>query len=215
MATITKNFNFTKPGIEDAVDISVLNENFDKIDKTLKEVKDSLPPAATIEKLGVVKLDGTTITVDEDGTIHGAQTYTLPAATSDTLGGIKVGRNLQILKDGTLNAYAALETDSIPTKDSTNVPTSGGTFSMITAVDGRVDGLDEKVKVLTTGLKWKNAVDTFDSIATTYPTLEEGWTVMCLDTGYAYQWNGEAWVLVYLALAPVASTDDIETVLGV
>lgn len=47
-----------------------------------------LPPATTTT-LGGVKPDGTTITVDADGTIHGATTYTLPQATATVLGGVK------------------------------------------------------------------------------------------------------------------------------
>lgn len=215
MATTTLNYGFTKPDSNDDVDISVLNSNFDKIDEQLKIAEEALPPVATKIVAGIVKPDGTTITIDSDGTIHGAQTYRLPMASGNTLGGIKIGKNLTMQEDGTLNAYASLETDSAPTKGSSNVPTSGGTFTMIDSVDKKVDSVAESVKVLSTGLKWKNAVDTFSAITTTYPTPEEGWTVMCLDTGYAYQWNGKDWVIVYLSLAPVASSDDIEAVLEV
>lgn len=59
---------------------------------------------ATTQQLGVVKPDGTTVTIDGDGTIHGAQTYVLPTATEDTLGGIKVGSGLEIDEDGILDA---------------------------------------------------------------------------------------------------------------
>lgn len=215
MATTTLNYGLTKPDSNDDVDIGVLNDNFDKIDEQLKKAEEALPPVATKMVAGIVKPDGTTITVDSDGTIHGAQTYQLPTASANTLGGVKIGKNLTMQEDGTLNAYASLETDSAPTKGSSNVPTSGGTFTMIDSVDKKVDSVAESVKVLSTGLKWKNAVDTFSAIATTYPTPEEGWTVMCLDTGYAYQWNGEDWIIVYLALAPVASSDDIEAILEV
>lgn len=36
MATFTENFNLTKPDRTDNIDITVLNENFDKIDQNLK-----------------------------------------------------------------------------------------------------------------------------------------------------------------------------------
>ena len=58
---------------------------------------------ATTSKAGIVKPDGTTITIDADGTLHGVESYTLPTATSTTLGGIKVGENLSITEDGTLS----------------------------------------------------------------------------------------------------------------
>ena len=48
--------------------------------------------AATSSSLGAVKPDGTTITVDADGTVHSVapDPYVLPVATPDALGGIKV-----------------------------------------------------------------------------------------------------------------------------
>ena len=61
-------------------------------------------PIATAGQIGAVKPDGTTITIDPDGTIHGASTYNLPTASATVLGGIKVGENLTITEDGTLSA---------------------------------------------------------------------------------------------------------------
>ena len=61
-------------------------------------------PIATAGQIGAVKPDGTTITIDPDGTIHGASTYKLPTASATTLGGIKVGDGLSITDDGTLSA---------------------------------------------------------------------------------------------------------------
>lgn len=60
---------------------------------------------ATEEKAGIVKPDGTTITVDEDGTIHGANTYELPNATNETIGGIKPdGKTTFVNTEGVLSA---------------------------------------------------------------------------------------------------------------
>ena len=61
-------------------------------------------PIATAGQIGAVKPDGTTITIDPDGTIHGASTYNLPTASATVLGGIKVGENLTITEDGVLSA---------------------------------------------------------------------------------------------------------------
>lgn len=63
---------------------------------------------ATTSKAGIVKPDGTTITIDTDGTLHGASTYSLPTASATTLGGIKVGDNLSITEDGTLSATGGI-----------------------------------------------------------------------------------------------------------
>lgn len=61
-----------------------------------------LPASTTI---GGVKADGTTTTVDEDGTIHATmpEPYTLPTATTTTLGGVKVDDDIiRINENGTL-----------------------------------------------------------------------------------------------------------------
>lgn len=69
-------------------------------------------PAATTSALGGVKPDGNTITVDEDGTIHGANTYTLPIATTAVLGGIKVdGTTITVNSEGVITC---INDSSIP-----------------------------------------------------------------------------------------------------
>ena len=63
------------------------------------------PSVATTESTGVVKPDGTTITIDEDGTLHGANTYELPKATIEVLGGIKPdGKTTFVNEEGVLSA---------------------------------------------------------------------------------------------------------------
>lgn len=213
MATTTTNYGLTKPDVGEPIDISVLNENMDKVDKQMKLNAEAIPPVATTKSAGIVKPDGTTVTVDEDGTIHGAQTYELPTADASTLGGVKIGKNLTMSSDGKLNAYADFNKDEVPTDGSTNVPTSGGTYTAINNVDKKVEGIRSQVTALTTGIIWKNAVDTFASIATAYPSPETGWTVMCLDTGNAYHWNGTEWISIFVLLIPVASAADVKAVL--
>lgn len=63
------------------------------------------PSVATTERTGVVKPDGTTITIDDDGTLHGANTYELPKATTEVLGGIKPdGKTTFVNEEGVLSA---------------------------------------------------------------------------------------------------------------
>lgn len=215
MATYTKNYNLIKPDLTDLVDVANLNDNFDTIDTKIKEAADAIPPVATVEVAGIVKPDGTTVTVDEDGTIHGAQTYVLPTASEDTLGGVKIGDNLTINANGKLNAYAQIQTDDVPTKDSTNVPKSGGTYTMINNLLVQVSNLEGQVSALTTGINWLAAVATYDDIATTYTAPADGDTVMCLDTGNAYQYNGTEWVLIFASLVSAATVAETQAVLEV
>lgn len=215
MATYTKNYNLIKPDLTDLVDVANLNDNFDTIDTKIKEAADAIPPVATVEVAGIVKPDGTTVTVDEDGTIHGAQTYVLPTASADTLGGVKIGDNLTINANGRLNAYASVQTDNVPTKDSTNVPQSGGTYTMINNLLVQVSNLEGQVTALTTGINWLAAVATQADIAITYTTPADGDTVMCLDTGNAYQYNGTEWALIFASLVSAATVAETQAVLEV
>lgn len=213
MATFTKNYNLKKPGAHDPVDIDVLNENFDVIDEKIKEAADAIPAVATPETAGIVKPDGTSITVDKDGTIHGAQTYVLPEATAQVLGGIRVGANLNMGENGVLNAYAEIQKDATPTQGSHNAVESGGAYNMIAALAAQVSTLGSNVAALTTGLNWLEAVSTYDDIATIYPSPSANDTVMCLDTGYAWQYNGTNWVFIFASLVAVASAADVRAVL--
>ena len=61
-------------------------------------------PVATEETLGGIKPDGTTITIDEDGTIHGANTYELPTASDTVLGGVKIDNDTIKSNNGVISA---------------------------------------------------------------------------------------------------------------
>ena len=63
----------------------------------------SLLPSSTTT-LGGVKVDGTTTTTDEDGTIHAH--YTLPTASTTTLGGVKVDGTSITIADGVISSTA-------------------------------------------------------------------------------------------------------------
>ena len=60
-------------------------------------------PIATTETVGKVKPDGTTVTIDNDGTIHSVGGYELPTMGVNTKGGAKVGNGLTVSND-TLSA---------------------------------------------------------------------------------------------------------------
>lgn len=70
----------------------------------IRNGQDGNVPIATTSVAGKVKPDGTTITVTADGTISSAAAYTLPPATTSTLGGVIVGNNLTVDANGTLDA---------------------------------------------------------------------------------------------------------------
>ena len=61
-------------------------------------------PVATEETLGGIKPDGTTITIDADGTIHGANTYELPTASDTVLSGVKIDNDTIKSNNGVISA---------------------------------------------------------------------------------------------------------------
>lgn len=76
---------------------------------------------ATTSAIGGVIPDGTSITIDNDGTIHGSASYQLPIATTSTLGGVKVdGTTITADNDGTIHGASAY---TLPTMDAS---TKGG-----------------------------------------------------------------------------------------
>ena len=98
------------------------------------------------DHLGIGKVDGVTITVDADGTLHGSSTYKLPKATTNTLGGVKPdGKTTFVNKDGVLSARGGATITPKPTvnpqiknddkkvvitwEDPTNTVIEGSTFS--------------------------------------------------------------------------------------
>jgi hypothetical protein len=71
-------------------------------------------PIATLDEPGAVMPDGTTITIDQDGTIHGASTYELPPATTSSLGGvIPDGTTITVDADGTIHGATNVDIGEI------------------------------------------------------------------------------------------------------
>lgn len=69
-----------------------------------KAISSYVLPVATNTTLGGVKVDGTTITVSEDGTISGSSNYELPIASTAILGGVKIDGDTIKINDGTISA---------------------------------------------------------------------------------------------------------------
>ena len=58
---------------------------------------------ATTEKAGIVKPDGITIMIDEDGTIRSAGMTDIPIASSESLGGVIVGDGIEVDENGKIS----------------------------------------------------------------------------------------------------------------
>lgn len=70
--------------------------------------------------------------------------------------------------------------------------------------------IDNKISALVQEIDWKEAVDTFADLSTTYPDAEDGWTASTLDTDKIYRFDGENWVDIYtLPQIATASNDGL------
>ena len=79
----------------------------DDVKKGIKllDKKINVDDYATLSKFGIVKPDGVTITINEDGLLTGSNQYELPTASSVTLGGVKVdGQSIVINDDGVISS---------------------------------------------------------------------------------------------------------------
>lgn len=68
--------------------------------------------------------------------------------------------------------------------------------------------IDNLISALKQECDWKEAVETFDDLATTYPDAEEGWTVTVKDTNIIYRYNGTAWVDIYTMIKLATESND-------
>ena len=67
--------------------------------------------------------------------------------------------------------------------------------------------VDNKFSTLETNIDWKESVNTYDDIATAYPSPQDGWTVNVKDTDYTYRYNGLEWVAISANAIPKATAD--------
>lgn len=67
--------------------------------------------------------------------------------------------------------------------------------------------IDNKFSAFETDIDWKEAVNTYDDIVTTYPNPDDGWTVNVKDTDYTYRYNGTEWVVISANATPKATNE--------
>ncbi len=174
------------------------------------------------------KVDGSTITIDENGIVRG-----LPV--DDALSSIStnpIQNKVVKAKVNEIEKNVSKNTEDIK-KNGTNISNNTKKInSLETAVSSektRAEGVenqlktdlengkkvwddkytksevDNKFSTFETNIEWKDAVSTFDDIATTYPTPGDGWTVNVKDTDYTYRYNGTKWVAISANAIPKAT----------
>lgn len=67
------------------------------------------------------------------------------------------------------------------------------------------DLVNNRLSQLETNIDWKETVNTYADIATTYSNPQNGWTVNVKDTDYTYRYNGTEWVAISANAIPLAT----------
>jgi hypothetical protein len=176
------------------------------------------------------KVDGSTITIDENGIVRG-----LPV--DDALSSIStnpIQNKVVKAKVDEIEKNVSKNTEDI-SKNGTNISNNTQKItSLETAVSSektRAESVenqlktdlengkkvwddkytksevDNKFSTFETNIEWKDAVSTFDDIATTYPAPNDGWTVNVKDTDYTYRYNGTKWVAISANAIPKATNE--------
>ena len=176
------------------------------------------------------KVDGSTITIDENGIVRG-----LPV--DDALSSIStnpIQNKVVKAKVDEIEKNVSKNTENIKKNDTNISNNTQKITSLETAVSSektRAESVenqlktdlengkkvwddkytksevDNKFSTLETNIDWKEAVNTFDDIATTYPTPDDGWTVNVKDTDYTYRYNGGKWVAISANAIPKATNE--------
>lgn len=141
-------------------DVADLNNN--KVAKT---------DLATTESAGIVKVDGTSITVTADGTISASPSDTLPIASTTQLGGVKVdGTSIIADKNGVISSVGGGSAGDV-TANGNNVFTGDNKFKKdVTIVRNSLSGSSSLVLV-------DSAVDPNTDCATLGMDYVEGLTI--------------------------------------
>ena len=156
-----------------------------------------------------VKKDGNKVLSEKNFTsayeekLKGLNNYTLPAATSSTIGGVKPGTGLEVQSDGTLNATGGGEADSVDWENVQNKPTNVSQFTndsgyqtsgdVQQAINKAKEGLATEEYVnnkVSTVYRYKGTVANEEALP---DSAEIGDTYNLEDTGMNVAWNGTVW----------------------
>ena len=147
------------------------------------------------------KADGEAQWVDDKNTTYSPATSEtnglMSAADKEKLDGIAEGANKY--------THPSTHAASMITQDATHRFVSD-TEKQTWADKYTKNEVDNKLSALETKIDWKEAVETFADIATTYPEPEEGWTVSVNDTDTVCRFNGTDWVGISANTIPLATS---------
>lgn len=184
----------------------------------------------------VSSVDGTTITIDENGVLHGTTVDNAFSLTSANPVQNKVVKKKFDDMDKEI-AQNATDVESLETVISSHISDSNNphhisktqiglanvedkssetirneiTKDNVTTALGYTpytpNEIDNKFSSVETNISWKESVGTFNDIATIYPNPSDGWTVNVNDTDYTYRYDGSEWIAISANSIPKATNN--------
>lgn len=147
-----------------------------------------------VDKVKGKGLSTNDFTAADKSKLDGLENYTLPAATADALGGVKVGAGLAI-SGGVLSTTGAPTADAVDWANVQNKP-------------------DLALKSdLTSLYRYKGSVTNYASLPSTGNAVGDVWNVEA--TGMNYAWTGENWDALGEAFSVEAITNaEIDAITG-
>lgn len=133
------------------------------------------------------------INVTYDHTTSGLTAENVQAAIDEIMSSIPKINDSAADSDTTALLSAAKIYTIAGTKAPLNHNHTVSEISDITTNYYDIPTIDRKIADVTTGIMWKESVNTYTDIPLTYPTPETGWLVSTLDTQQIYRYNGTTW----------------------
>ena len=156
-----------------------------------------------VKKDGDKVLSDNNYTTEEKNKLAGLNNYTLPKASSNSLGGIKVGAGLEVSEDGTLSATGGGTADAVDWDNVLNKPTkisefqNDSGFQTSTQVQSAIQNATQDFATeeyvnnkVSTAYKYKGSVANQSALP---DDAEVGAVYNLEDTGMNVAWDGTKW----------------------
>lgn len=165
-------------------------------------------PVASADTLGGVKVDGNTITINENGVISGSSNYELPVASTSVLGGVKPdGTTITVDVDGTIHGATTYELPKATTTSLGGIMVDGTTITVNS--DGIITCINEGSVIAT----WASNVEYPINCVVVYETT----MYKCLETHISGEtFDNTKWTALTgekgdVGVSPTAKTEQTDT----
>lgn len=165
-------------------------------------------PIATSDTLGGIKVDGNTITINENGVISGSSNYELPVATTSVLGGVKPdGTTITVDENGVISGASTYELPKATTTNLGGIMVDGITITVNS--DGVITCINEGSVIATWASNVEYPVNCVIVYETTmYKCLE---THTSDDTFDSTKWTALTGEKGDAGISPIVKTEQTET----